>query len=38
MPVRAAGSNGSRCSSCAGAPRWSFASAGRLVVTFGGAG
>ena len=31
------GSNGSRCSSYAGALRWSFASDGRLVVTFGGA-
>ncbi|MFJ4975207.1 carbohydrate-binding protein [Streptomyces coeruleorubidus] len=30
------GSNGSRCSSYAGALRWSFASDGRLVVTFGG--
>ncbi|WP_327045005.1 hypothetical protein [Microbispora sp. NBC_01189] len=29
------GSNGSRCSSYRGAPRWSFASDGRLVVTFG---
>lgn len=31
------GSNGSRCSSYAGALRWSFAADGRLVVTFGGA-
>ncbi|MGW6496769.1 carbohydrate-binding protein [Nonomuraea angiospora] len=30
------GSNGSRCSSYSGALRWSFASDGRLVVTFGG--
>ncbi|MGS2590425.1 right-handed parallel beta-helix repeat-containing protein [Streptomyces hebeiensis] len=30
------GSNGSRCSSYPGAPSWSFASDGRLVVTFGG--
>ncbi|WP_199577241.1 carbohydrate-binding protein [Streptomyces sp. CRB46] len=30
------GSNGSRCSSYAGALRWSFAADGRLVVTFGG--
>ncbi|GAA2127596.1 carbohydrate-binding protein [Actinomadura napierensis] len=30
------GSNGSRCSSYAGALGWSFASDGRLVVTFGG--
>jgi hypothetical protein len=30
------GSNGSRCSSYSGAMRWSFASDGRLVVTFGG--
>lgn len=30
------GTNGSRCSSYAGALRWSFASDGRLVVTFGG--
>ncbi|WP_030753961.1 right-handed parallel beta-helix repeat-containing protein [Streptomyces sp. NRRL F-5135] len=30
------GSNGSRCSSYPGAPAWSFASDGRLVVTFGG--
>jgi hypothetical protein len=30
------GSNGSRCSSYAGALRWSFGSDGRLVVTFGG--
>ncbi|HET6857811.1 MAG TPA: CBM35 domain-containing protein [Streptomyces sp.] len=30
------GSNGSRCSSYAGALRWSFADNGRLVVTFGG--
>ncbi|MEU5756105.1 CBM35 domain-containing protein [Streptomyces sp. NPDC047829] len=30
------GSNGSRCSSYAGAPRWSFAADGRLVVTFTG--
>ncbi|MFE9020390.1 carbohydrate-binding protein [Streptomyces sp. NPDC007808] len=30
------GSNGSRCSSYAGALRWSFASDGRLVVTYGG--
>lgn len=30
------GSNGSRRSSYAGALRWSFASDGRLVVTFGG--
>ncbi|MET9576345.1 hypothetical protein ABZY30_12500 [Streptomyces massasporeus] len=37
LPVRAVGSNGSRCSSYAGALRWSFASDGRLVVTFGGA-
>jgi hypothetical protein len=29
------GSNGSRCSSYAGTLRWSFASDGRLVVTFG---
>ncbi len=29
------GSNGSRCSSYSGALRWSFASDGRLVVTFG---
>ncbi|GAB2722248.1 carbohydrate-binding protein [Streptomyces bullii] len=29
------GSNGSRCSSYAGTMRWSFASDGRLVVTFG---
>ncbi|MGW0820349.1 carbohydrate-binding protein [Streptomyces sp. NPDC002845] len=29
------GSNGSRCSSYAGALRWSFAADGRLVVTFG---
>jgi hypothetical protein len=31
-----AGSNGSRCSSYAGALNWSFGSDGRLVVTFGG--
>ncbi|MEU6918829.1 carbohydrate-binding protein [Streptomyces olindensis] len=31
------GTNGSRCSSYAGALRWSFAPDGRLVVTFGGA-
>ncbi|MBE1587795.1 carbohydrate-binding protein [Nonomuraea angiospora] len=30
------GSNGSRCSSYSGALSWSFASDGRLVVTFGG--
>ncbi|MFD0538494.1 hypothetical protein ACFQY7_36995 [Actinomadura luteofluorescens] len=30
------GSNGSRCSSYAGALGWSFAPDGRLVVTFGG--
>jgi hypothetical protein len=30
------GSNGSRCSSYSGALKWSFASDGRLVVTFGG--
>ncbi|MCQ4213346.1 carbohydrate-binding protein [Streptomyces longispororuber] len=30
------GSNGSRCSSYGGALGWSFASDGRLVVTFGG--
>ncbi|MEU6181781.1 RICIN domain-containing protein [Streptomyces coeruleorubidus] len=30
------GSNGSRCSSYSGALGWSFASDGRLVVTFGG--
>ncbi|MEU2280545.1 CBM35 domain-containing protein [Streptomyces sp. NPDC013178] len=30
------GSNGSRCSSSAGALNWSFATDGRLVVTFGG--
>ncbi|WP_158844037.1 carbohydrate-binding protein [Saccharothrix deserti] len=30
------GSNGSRCSSYSGALRWSFASDGRLSVTFGG--
>ncbi|WP_175408159.1 CBM35 domain-containing protein [Streptomyces sp. TRM64462] len=30
------GSNGSRCSSYSGAMDWSFASDGRLVVTFGG--
>ncbi|WP_037861802.1 right-handed parallel beta-helix repeat-containing protein [Streptomyces sp. NRRL S-340] len=30
------GSNGSRCSSYTGALGWSFASDGRLVVTFGG--
>ncbi|MBC9727836.1 carbohydrate-binding protein [Streptomyces sp. TRM68367] len=30
------GSNGSRCSSYSGALDWSFASDGRLVVTFGG--
>ncbi|MER6088035.1 silent information regulator protein Sir2 [Streptomyces bluensis] len=30
------GTNGSRCSSYAGALRWSFAADGRLVVTFGG--
>jgi hypothetical protein len=30
------GSNGSRCSSYAGALNWSFAADGRLVVTFGG--
>ncbi len=30
------GSNGSRCSSYSGALNWSFASDGRLVVTFGG--
>jgi hypothetical protein len=30
------GTNGSRCSSYAGALGWSFASDGRLVVTFGG--
>ncbi|MGW1603964.1 silent information regulator protein Sir2 [Streptomyces eurythermus] len=30
------GSNGSRCSSYAGALGWSFASDGRLAVTFGG--
>ncbi|MBB5802861.1 hypothetical protein F4560_002629 [Saccharothrix ecbatanensis] len=29
------GTNGSRCSSYAGALRWSYASDGRLVVTFG---
>jgi hypothetical protein len=29
------GSNGSRCSSYSGALHWSFASDGRLVVTFG---
>lgn len=29
------GTNGSRCSSYAGALRWSFASDGRLVGTFG---
>ncbi|MEV4945684.1 CBM35 domain-containing protein [Streptomyces sp. NPDC053755] len=31
------GSNGSRCSSYAGALAWSFATDGRLAVTFGGA-
>ncbi|MEV4799647.1 RICIN domain-containing protein [Nonomuraea sp. NPDC049421] len=31
------GSNGSRCSSYSGSLSWSFASDGRLVVTFGGA-
>ncbi|CAM5336274.1 hypothetical protein SALBM135S_05608 [Streptomyces alboniger] len=30
------GTNGSRCSSYAGALRWSYAADGRLVVTFGG--
>ncbi len=30
------GTNGSRCSSYAGALAWSFAADGRLVVTFGG--
>ncbi|WP_433172926.1 hypothetical protein [Actinoallomurus sp. CA-150999] len=30
------GSNGSRCSSYAGTPQWSFAADGHLVVTFGG--
>jgi hypothetical protein len=30
------GSNGSRCSSYAGTMRWSYASDGRLTVTFGG--
>ncbi|TDV57655.1 carbohydrate-binding protein [Actinophytocola oryzae] len=30
------GTNGSRCSSYSGALRWSFASDGHLVVTFGG--
>lgn len=30
------GSNGSRCSSYSGALKWSFASNGSLVVTFGG--
>lgn len=30
------GTNGSRCSSYAGALHWSFASDGKLVVTFGG--
>lgn len=30
------GSNGSRCASYSGALGWSFASAGSLVVTFGG--
>ncbi|MGW7793123.1 right-handed parallel beta-helix repeat-containing protein, partial [Streptomyces tricolor] len=30
------GANGSRCPSYAGALGWSFASDGRLVVTFGG--
>jgi hypothetical protein len=30
------GANGSRCSSYAGALRWSFAADGHLVVTFGG--
>ncbi len=30
------GSNGSRCSSSTGAMKWSYASDGRLVVTFGG--
>ncbi|MER5280618.1 right-handed parallel beta-helix repeat-containing protein [Streptomyces sp. NPDC002809] len=30
------GSNGSRCASYVGAPGWSFAADGRLVVTFGG--
>ncbi|MCP2166991.1 right-handed parallel beta-helix repeat-containing protein [Goodfellowiella coeruleoviolacea] len=30
------GSNGSRCSAYTGALKWSFASDGRLVVTFGG--
>jgi hypothetical protein len=30
------GTNGSRCSSYAGAMTWSFATDGRLVVTFGG--
>ncbi|MEU5613559.1 right-handed parallel beta-helix repeat-containing protein [Streptomyces sparsogenes] len=30
------GSNGSRCASYGGALKWSFASDGRLVVTFGG--
>ncbi|CAM3515320.1 carbohydrate-binding protein [Kibdelosporangium persicum] len=29
------GTNGSRCSSYTGTPRWSFAADGRLVVTFG---
>ncbi|MFD9303369.1 carbohydrate-binding protein [Streptomyces sp. NPDC060048] len=31
-----AGSNGSRCTSYSGVMRWSFASDGRLVVTYGG--
>ncbi|WP_159770360.1 carbohydrate-binding protein [Streptomyces sp. HM190] len=30
------GTNGSRCASYSGAMKWSFASDGRLVVTFGG--
>jgi pectate disaccharide-lyase len=30
------GANGSRCASYSGAMKWSFASDGRLVVTFGG--
>jgi hypothetical protein len=29
------GTNGSRCAAYAGALRWSFATDGRLVVTFG---
>jgi hypothetical protein len=29
------GKNGSRCSAYAGTMKWSFASDGRLVVTFG---